>query len=78
MEELFPCALAEIADGFLRNAILEVSIDATEGEVLPFCIATVLECVVGKASIVAVVVEDADGVLLAKVLECALCILGLL
>ncbi len=66
MEELIPCALTEIADGFLGNAILEVGIDATEGEALPICIATVLLCIVGKVSIFAVVVEDMDTVLLGK------------
>ncbi len=69
MEELLPCTLQEISDGFLCNAILEVGIDPTEGESLSFSTAVVLEGIVCKWSIVAVVVEDADAVLLGEVLE---------
>ena len=57
MEELLPCTLSEIPDGFLGNAILEVGIDPTEGESLPFGTAAALEGVVCKSSIVAVIVE---------------------
>jgi hypothetical protein len=46
MEELLPRTLPEISDGFLCNAILEVGIDPTEGEPLPFGTAAVLEGVV--------------------------------
>ncbi len=69
MEELLPCTLSEVADGLFCDAILEMSIDSTEGEMLPLCTAAVLEGVVCKLSIVAVVVEDMDAVLLGKVLE---------
>jgi hypothetical protein len=78
MEELLPCTLPEISDGFLCNAILEVGIDPTEGELLPFGAAAVLEGDVCKTSIVAVVVEDADAVLLGKILEGLLGIHGFL
>jgi hypothetical protein len=74
---LFLCTLAKIVDGFLGSAILGVGIDAKEGKALPICIATILECIVNKASIVAVDVEDADTALLGKVLEQALSIHGL-
>ncbi len=66
MEELLPCTLLKVPDGFLCNAILEVGIDPTEGESLPLCKAAVLEGVVCKLSIVAVAVEDADTLLLSK------------
>jgi hypothetical protein len=46
-------------------------IDPTKGEPLPLGTAAVLECVVRELSVVAVVVEDADAVLLSKVLECS-------
>ncbi len=69
MEELFPCTLSEIPDGFLGNAMLEVGVDPTEGESLPFGTATVLEGVVCKSSIVAVVVEYAYAVLLGEVFK---------
>jgi hypothetical protein len=69
MEELLPCFLLEVPDGLFCNAVLEMGIDSTEGQTLPLCTAAVLEGVVCKSSIVAVVVEDTDAVLLGKVLE---------
>ncbi len=69
IEELLPCALLEIPDGFLGNAILEVGVDPTEGESLPFGTAAALEGIVCKSSIVAVVVEYAYAVLLGKVFK---------
>ncbi len=78
MEELLPHTLLEISDGFLYNAILEVGIDPTEGELLSFGAAAVLEGIVCKTSVVAVEVEDADAVLLSKVLEGSLGIHGFL
>jgi hypothetical protein len=69
MQELLLRTLSEIPDGFLCNAILEVGIDPTEGELLSLGAAAVLEGVVCKSSVVAVVVEDADTVLLGEVLE---------
>jgi hypothetical protein len=67
MEELLPCTLSEVPDGLFCNAILEVGVDPTEGEMLPLCTAAVLEGVVCKLSIVTVVVEDTDAMLLGKV-----------
>ncbi len=69
MEELLPCALLEVPDGLFCDAVLEVGVDPTESEMLPLCTAAVLEGVVCKSSIVTVVVEDTDAVLLNKVLE---------
>ncbi len=69
MEELLPCALLEVPDGLFCAAVLEVGIDPTEGESLPFGTAAVLEGVVCKMSIVAMVVEDADAVLIGTVLK---------
>ncbi len=69
MEELLLCTLSEIPDGFLGNAILEVGVEPTEGESLPFGTAAVLEGIVCKSSIVAVVVEYAYAVLLGKVFK---------
>jgi hypothetical protein len=71
MEELLPCALSEVPDGLFCNAVLEVVVDPTEGESLLFGTAAVLEGVVCKSSIVAMVVEDvdADAVLISKVLK---------
>jgi hypothetical protein len=63
----------EVSDGFFCDAVLEVGIDPTEGEMLSLCTAAVLEGVVCKSSIVAVLVEDTDAVLLGKVLEGLFC-----
>ena len=73
MEELLPCTLSEVPDGFFCNAILDMDVDPTDGETLPLCTAAVLEGVVCKSSIVAVVVKDTDAVLLGKVLEGSFC-----
>ncbi len=70
MEELLPCTLVEVPDGFFCNAILEVGVDPTKDETLPLSTAAVLKGVVCKFSVVAMVVEDADAVLLDKVLKC--------
>jgi hypothetical protein len=59
-------------DGLLRNAILEVGIDPAKGKMLSLGAATVLESGVRELSIVAIVVEDADAMLLSKVLKRAL------
>jgi hypothetical protein len=69
MEKLLPSTLSKVPDGLFCNAILEVNIDPTEGELLPLCTAAIFEGVVCKLSVVAVVVEDADAVLLGKVFK---------
>ncbi len=69
MEELLLCTLQKVPDGFLCNAILEKGVDHTEVELLPLGTAAVLEGVVCKLSIVAMVVKDVGAVLLGKVLE---------
>jgi hypothetical protein len=56
MEQLLPCAFQEVPDGLLGNAILEVGIYPTEGELLPCFMACLLEGIVMEASIVAMVV----------------------
>ncbi len=78
MEELLLCTLQEISNGFLRNAILEVGIDPTEGESLSLSTTAVLEDIVCKSSIIAVIVEDVDAVVLGEVLEGLLGICGFL
>jgi hypothetical protein len=50
VEQLLECALREIADGALGGAILEVGIDAAEGELLSSVVAGLLESVVVEAS----------------------------
>ncbi len=62
MEQLLACALQEIADGLLREAILEVRIYATKGELLSCVMTCLLEGVLVKFLLVAVVVEDFHSV----------------
>ncbi len=56
MEQLLPCAFLEVLDGLHGDAILEVGIYPTEGELLPCLMACLLEGVVMKASIVTMIV----------------------
>jgi hypothetical protein len=72
MEGLLPCVLAEVPDGFICDAILEMGVDPTKGKTLSLSAAAVLEGVVRGPSVVAMVVEDVDTVLLGEVLECML------
>jgi hypothetical protein len=69
VEELFLGTLSEVPNGFLCNAILEVGVDPTEGEPLPFGTAAFLEGVVCKLSIVAVVVEYVYAMLLGEMFK---------
>ncbi len=56
MEQLGPCAFREVLDGLLGDAVLEVGIHPTEGELLPCLMACLLEGIVVKVSIVAIIV----------------------
>ncbi len=69
VEQLLACALQEIEDGALGNTILEVGIDAAEGELLSCIVAGLPEGVVLEAPIVAVVAEDLHAVLGGECLE---------
>ncbi len=62
MEQLLAHALQEVLDGSLGNAILEVAIYPTKGELLPCVMACLSEDVVVEASVVAMVVKDLDPV----------------
>ncbi len=58
VEQLLASAFAEVVDGALGNAILEVGIDAAEGKLLSRVVAGLLEGIVEESSVVAVVVLD--------------------
>ena len=60
VEQLLARAVAKIADGFLRDAILEVRVDSAEGKSLPLLFAGRLEGVISKSAIVGMVVADFD------------------
>jgi hypothetical protein len=48
MEQLLLCAFQEVSDGLLSNAVLEVGIYPTEGELLPCLMACLLKGIVVK------------------------------
>jgi hypothetical protein len=73
MQELLLGALQEVPDGTLGNSILEMCIDPAEGELLLVLLACLLECIVRKSTIVAMVVFDGYAVLGGESLECFLC-----
>ncbi len=58
MEQLLASTFGEVPDGALGDAILEVGIDAAEGELLSRVVAGLLEGVVKEATVVPVVVLD--------------------
>ncbi len=69
MEQLLASTLGEVADRALGDAILEVGIDAAEGELLSCIVAGLLEGVVVEVPIVAVVMLDPHAMLGGKGLE---------
>ncbi len=69
MQLLLATALREIADGALGNAILEMGIHATVGELLVHFVACLLECIVGESTVVAVIMLIFYAVLGGKGLE---------
>ncbi len=69
VQQLLARTLRGVADGALSNAILEMSIDATEGELLALLAACLLECIDGKPTVVAVVMLNFYAMLSGKGLE---------
>ena len=69
MEQLLSCALTEVANGLFGYSILKMSIDAAEGNSLIRTCACILEVIVGKLTIVAMVVKNSHTMLFGKVLE---------
>jgi hypothetical protein len=69
VQQLLARALQEIADGALGDAFLEVSIYATEGELLARVVARLLECIVGESTVVAVIMLNFYTVLGGKSLK---------
>jgi len=69
VEQLLACALREIADRALGDAILEVGIDSAEGELLSRVVAGLSEGNVMETPIIAVVVEDLHAVLSGECLK---------
>jgi len=78
VQELLASALGEVTNGSLGDAILEVSVDPTKGELLALGFACLMEETVGEASVVAVVVGDANAVFGGEAVEGSLCVDGFL
>jgi hypothetical protein len=72
MKKLLPGTLGQVSDGSLCYSMLKVNIDPAEVESLIALLACHLEVVVGKLSIVTVVMLDPDAVLGSKLFECSL------
>jgi hypothetical protein len=72
VKKLLPGALRQISDGSLCYFILKVGIDPAEGESLIALLVHHLEVVVGKLTIVTVVMLDPDAVLGSISFECSL------
>jgi hypothetical protein len=77
MQELLPRALREVANGPLRDSILEMGIYSAKGEFLLRFLARADEGGVCKVPIIAVVLGNLDAVLGGKMLERALGVDGL-
>jgi hypothetical protein len=69
LAQLFPRTLAEVPNGLLSDPILEMGVDAAEGEPLICARTCSFEVVVGKLTIVAMLIQYFDAVLIGKVLE---------
>jgi hypothetical protein len=69
VEQLLSCTLTEVANGLSGYSILKMSIDTTEGKSLICTCACVLEIIIGKSTIVAMVVQNLHAMLFGKVLE---------
>ena len=69
MEQLLAGALQEIADRVFGDAILEVGIEAAEGELLSRIVAGLSEGIVLETPVIAVLVEDFHAVLGGECLE---------
>ncbi len=69
MEQLLSCALTEVANDLFGYSILKMSIDAAEGNSLICTCARILEVIIGKSTIVAMIVKNLHAMLFGKVLE---------
>ena len=69
VQHLLACALGEVANAALGNAILEVGVYATEGKLLVRIMTCLFEGIVGELPIVTVVVLDSDTVFGSKGLK---------
>ncbi len=73
VQQLLACALREVVNAALGDAVLKVSVDATKGKLLVHIVARLFESVVGEAPSVAVIVLDPNAVLGSEGLKGAFC-----
>jgi hypothetical protein len=69
VQQLLVCPLQEIVDGALSDAILEMGVYATEGELLVHFVARLLKCIVRELTVVAVIMLNFYAVLGGEGLE---------
>ncbi len=69
VQQLFACGLGKVTDRALGDPILEMGVDATEGELLAACLARLFERVVCELSIIAVIMFNFYAVLACKLLK---------
>jgi hypothetical protein len=73
VEKLLACALQETLYGSLNDAILEMHVYPTKGELLSCIVACLAECVALEMPIVTVVVEDFNPMLCGKLFKDIFC-----
>ncbi len=69
VKQLLTPALREVADGLLGDAILKMCVYAAEGKLLALFMAGLFECIIGKSSIVAMVMLNFYAILGGKGLK---------
>ncbi len=69
VKQLLTCALQEVADGLLSDAILKVCSYATEGKLPALFVAGLFECVIGQLPVVAMVMLNFYAILGGKGLK---------
>ena len=73
MQQHCSCLLCDVSYCLLCYAVLEVGVDAAVADGLIICVAVQFEGVVGKLTIVAMVVLDFDAMIICKAFKCLLC-----
>ena len=78
MDQTGPCAILQLSNTSFGLAVLEVGVYAAEADRLPLAFDSVQELVVGKASIVGMIVKDLHSHLVCVTFKCLFCCDGFL
>jgi hypothetical protein len=70
VQEHGSCRFGDVADGSFCYAILEVGVDSAVSDGLILLAAVLFECVVSEASVVGVIMPDANAVVSGESFEC--------